>query len=154
MKKSKNLDLKKFRELSVKRAKEGFKTYDNVSILFFTTALAGELGEPCNLIKKIERAKAGGLDAGTNHKVKDISKELLAEEFGGIFIYLDLLASLIGVDLEEAIIKTFNDKSEENNLPFVYGQEETIDTVKPSYCKNAAQCETGRGCTFDFHCMD
>lgn len=150
----KKLDLKKFRELSVKRAKEGFKTYDNVPVTFFTTALAGELGELCNLIKKLERAKFGGLDAGTNHKAKDISKELLAEELGGTFIYLDLLASLLGIDLEEAIIKTFNDKSAENNLPFVYGEEETLDTANPVYCKNAAQCKTGRDCTFDFHCMD
>lgn len=114
------LDLKKFRELSVARAKEGFKTYDNVPVTFFTTALAGELGELCNLIKKLERAKVGGLDAGTNHKAKDISKELLAEEIGGTLIYLDLLASLLDIDLEEAVIKTFNEKSEQNNLPFVY----------------------------------
>ena len=116
----KNLDLQKFRELSIERAKNGFKTYDNVSILFFTTALAGELGELCNLIKKLERAKVGGLDAGTNHKVKDITKELLTEEIGGIFIYLDLLASLLNVSLDEAIITTFNQKSTQNNLPYYY----------------------------------
>lgn len=114
------LDLNKLRELSIQRAKEGFKTYDNVSILFFTTALAGELGELCNLIKKLERAKVGGLDAGTNHKVKDITKELLEEEIGGIFIYLDLLASLLNIDLNKAVIKTFNDKSIQNKLPFIY----------------------------------
>jgi hypothetical protein len=37
-----------------------------------------------------------------------------------------------------------------DNIPV----EETLDTVKPTYCKNADQCQTGRVCTFDFHCMD
>lgn len=115
-KQTEKIDLKKFRETNIKRAKEGFKTYDNVPLLFFTTALAGEVGELCNMIKKKERAKYGGLDAGTNHKAADITKDVLKEEIGGIFIYLDLLASLEGIDLEEAIIETFNSKSEKYGL--------------------------------------
>jgi NTP pyrophosphatase (non-canonical NTP hydrolase) len=110
------LDLQKFREVNIKRATEGFKTYDNVPLLFFTTALAGEVGELCNMIKKIERAKYGGLDAGTNHKAADITTDVLKEEIGGIFIYLDLLSSLVGVDLGEAILETFNSKSEKYKL--------------------------------------
>jgi NTP pyrophosphatase (non-canonical NTP hydrolase) len=110
------MDLKKFRATNMERAEYGFKTYSNVPKLFFTTALAGEVGELCNMIKKAERAKYGGLDAGTNHKAADITQELLSEEIGGIFIYLDLLASLYGIDLEDAIIKTFNEKSEKYNL--------------------------------------
>lgn len=110
------LNLKAFRQTNVKRATEGFKTYDNVPLLFFTTALAGEVGELCNMIKKKERAKYGGLDAGTNHKAADITTEVLKEEIGGIFIYLDLLASLVGIDLEEAILETFNSKSEKYGL--------------------------------------
>lgn len=110
------LNLKALREASVERAKEGFKTYDNVPLTFFTTAIAGEVGELCNLIKKLERAKVGGLDAGTTVKVADISPQMLKEEFGGIIIYLDLLASLMNVSLEDAIIYAFNDKSIKYNL--------------------------------------
>lgn len=114
------LELSKFREVSVERAKHGFKTYENVPITFFTTALAGEVGELCNLIKKIEREKVGGLDAGSTHKVKDISKKMLEEEIGGIFIYLDLLSAILDIDLEQAIITTFNIKSEQHKLPYKY----------------------------------
>jgi NTP pyrophosphatase (non-canonical NTP hydrolase) len=110
------LDLQKFRNTNIERAMEGFKTYSNVPLLFFTTALAGEVGELCNMIKKRERAKYGGLVAGTNHKAADITQDVLKEEIGGIFIYLDLLASLVGVDLGEAVIETFNSKSEKYGL--------------------------------------
>lgn len=119
----KKLNLSELRDKSVKRAIEGFNTYENVSILFFTTALAGELGELCNLVKKLERVKAGGLDAGTNEKAKDINRDKLAEEIGGIAIYLDLLASRLGIDLEQAIIKTFNDKSKQYDLKYFLGED-------------------------------
>lgn len=113
-------DLNKFREISVRRAKEGFKCYDNMPITFWTTAIAGEVGELCNLIKKQGRVIGGGIDGGTSYKAKDITPEMIKDEFGGIFIYLDLLASLMGVSLDEAIIETFNNKSIELNLPFRY----------------------------------
>lgn len=113
-------DLKRFRALSIERAEKGFKTYKNVPITFWTTALAGELGELCNMIKKIERVNNGGIDVGSSYTAATITPEMIKEEFGGIFIYLDLLASLMGVNLEEAIIETFNEKSVKHNLPFIY----------------------------------
>jgi NTP pyrophosphatase (non-canonical NTP hydrolase) len=42
---------------------------------------------------------------------------MLQEEIGGIAIYLDLLASLLDIELEEAIRTTFNKKSEQLNFP-------------------------------------
>jgi NTP pyrophosphatase (non-canonical NTP hydrolase) len=41
---------------------------------------------------------------------------MLKEEIGGIAIYLDLLASLLDIDLEEAIIDTFNSKSKKHGF--------------------------------------
>ena len=106
------LDLEKFRKLNKERAIEGFKTYDNVPITYWTTALMGEGGELCNMIKKLERVKHGGVDGGTTYTAKNITKEKLMEEIGGIAIYLDLLASFLDIDLGEAIVKTFNSKSD------------------------------------------
>lgn len=111
-----NLDLKLLRELSVQRAKNGFKTYENVPLTYWTTALMGEGGELCNMVKKMERVANGGIDGGSSYTAADITKEMLAEEIGGIAIYLDLLASLLGISLEEAIIKTFNSKSLKYNF--------------------------------------
>lgn len=99
------------RELSAKRAEEGFKTYKNVPITYWTTALMGEGGELCNMIKKLERVANGGIDGGSSYTAAEIDKKMLAEEIGGIAIYLDILAGLLDISLEDAIIDTFNDKS-------------------------------------------
>lgn len=106
------LDLAALRPVNVQRAKEGFKCYDNQPLTYWTTALAGEVGELCNMIKKMQRVEKGGVDGGSSYTAKDITPDLLKEEIGGIAIYLDLLASLLGISLEEAIIDTFNRKSE------------------------------------------
>jgi NTP pyrophosphatase (non-canonical NTP hydrolase) len=110
--KAMGLDLEEFRQVNVQRAIEGFRCYDNQPITYWTTALAGEVGELCNMIKKIQRVEKGGIDGGSSYSAKDITPDMLKEEIGGIAIYLDLLASLLGISLEEAIVDTFNSKSE------------------------------------------
>lgn len=107
-----NLNLNAFAKINITRAVEGFKTYDNVPLTYWTTALAGEVGELCNMIKKLERVKYGGIDGGSTYTAANLTKEDLKEEIGGIFIYLDLLASILKIDLQEAVIETFNAKSE------------------------------------------
>ncbi len=117
------LDLQTFRPLNVQRATTGFKCYENQPLTYWTTALAGEVGELCNMIKKMQRVEKGGIDGGSSYTAKDITKAMLKEEIGGIAIYLDLLASLLDVDLEDAIIDTFNSKSEK------YGFEQMVQPV-------------------------
>lgn len=117
------LDLTTFRPLNVQRAKEGFKCYDNQPLTYWTTALAGEVGELCNMIKKMQRVELGGIDGGSSYTAKDINNEMLKEEIGGIAIYLDLMASLLNISLEEAIIETFNSKSTK------YGFTQFIDSL-------------------------
>jgi NTP pyrophosphatase (non-canonical NTP hydrolase) len=106
-----NIDLERFRALNVDRARNGFRCYDNQPLTYWTTALAGEVGELCNMVKKMQRVELGGVDGGSSYTAKDITKEKLKEEIGGIAIYLDLMASLLDIDLGEAIRDTFNDKS-------------------------------------------
>ena len=118
-----SLDLKAFRPINVDRARNGFKCYDNQPLTYWTTALAGEVGELCNMIKKLQRVERGGVDGGSSYTAKDITKEMLKEEIGGIAIYLDLMASLLDIDLTEAIVDTFNNKSEELGFPQRVGEE-------------------------------
>lgn len=101
----------------MQRARDGFRCYDNQPLTYWTTALAGEVGELCNMVKKLQRVERGGVDGGSSYKASDITRERLAEEIGGIAIYLDLLASLLGIGLEEAITETFNRKSEALGFP-------------------------------------
>ena len=65
------------------------------------------------MIKKIQRVEKGGADGGSSYTAKNITPEMLQEEIGGIAIYLDLLASLLDISLEESIIATFNKKSQQ-----------------------------------------
>lgn len=120
------LDLAAFRPINVERATEGFKCYDNQPLTYWTTALAGEVGELCNMIKKMQRVERGGIDGGSSYTAKDITKEMLKEEIGGIAIYLDLLASLLDISLEEAIIDTFNSKSTKYQFRQFIKKEENL----------------------------
>ena len=57
--------------------------------------MAGEVGELCNLLKKIRRGE-------------DIDPEDVEMEMADVAIYLDLVAHHAGIDLGEAIRHKFN----------------------------------------------
>lgn len=72
-------------------------------------AMAGEAGEVCDAIKKLNRLR-DDLQGGSKNReerVKEIGKEL-----ADTFLYLDLLAENLGLDLEECIVDKFNEVSE------------------------------------------
>jgi len=64
----------------------------------WSNAVAGEVGESANIIKKIER---GDLTL-------DEARDTLAAELADIATYLDILAKQAGIDLGRAIITKFN----------------------------------------------
>lgn len=66
----------------------------------WTNAIAGEVGELCNLTKKIRRS--------VFEKDSEITKEEIMEEVGGAFAYLDLFCTRYGVTLEDCIRYEFN----------------------------------------------
>jgi NTP pyrophosphatase (non-canonical NTP hydrolase) len=65
-------------------------------------AVTGELGEAANVLKKIRRGDLSLEEA----------KPKLIQEFADVVIYLDLLSSQAGINLGEAVMDTFNTKSE------------------------------------------
>jgi NTP pyrophosphatase (non-canonical NTP hydrolase) len=65
------------------------------------TAVTGEVGEAANILKKIRRG---------DFTIEEVKSEL-EMELSDIIIYLDILASQLGIDLSEAVMKTFNRKS-------------------------------------------
>lgn len=70
---------------------EGIVNFGQSHASYWGCAIAGEVGEACNLIKKFER---DNLDI----------KELLAEELADIFIYSELIARYFKIDFENAIL--------------------------------------------------
>ena len=79
------------------------------SVLFRATEFAGESGELCNLVKKLEREKYGwGGSTATSREVED--------ELADVQITLDLLAWKLRVNLSEATVRKFNADSEKRGL--------------------------------------
>jgi NTP pyrophosphatase (non-canonical NTP hydrolase) len=71
--------------------------------------LAGEVGEACNVIKKLERERLG--IKGSRDTV-----EHLAEELADVVICTDLIAMEFGIDLQQAVRDKFNATSEKVGL--------------------------------------
>lgn len=71
--------------------------------------MAGEAGEVCNVIKKLERERMGS--RGSRATLED-----LADELGDVVICLDLIAEHYGIALWEAVAKKFNKTSAKNGL--------------------------------------
>jgi len=78
--------------------------------------LAGEVGEACNIIKKLERERLGIRGSRSNVGA-------LAEELADVIICVDLIAMGYGLDLGKAVIDKFNKTSKANELSTMLGVE-------------------------------
>lgn len=74
----------------------------------WSNALAGEVGELCNIIKKIRTYN-------TPSTGELIPK--LKDEIADVFLYLDLVAAHFGLNLEDCIFPKFNLVSEAQGFP-------------------------------------
>lgn len=102
------LDLSKLRDANVRRNAE-WDPEGKLTLTFRATELAGEIGEACNVIKKLERERLG-------LRGSRATPEDLAEELADGVICIDLAAMAAGVDLSAAVIAKFNAGSAKNGL--------------------------------------
>jgi NTP pyrophosphatase (non-canonical NTP hydrolase) len=98
--------LGELRRKNPERCKAFGHSVNDMPVTFWATALAGETGELCNLIKKVERGDFI-LDANG----------LIGREAADIIIYLDLLCYRLNIDLQAAIIQKFNEVSDRVKSP-------------------------------------
>lgn len=82
---------------------------NQLSLAYRGNELAGEVGEACNVIKKLERERLGIL--GSRATVGE-----LADELADVLICADLIAMHYGIDLEAAVARKFNATSEKVGL--------------------------------------
>ena len=87
---------------------------ENWTLADWSNALAGEVGEACNVVKKIRRPQLGTI--GNMSTAQDYQDQL-ESEIGDVLIYLDLLAKAAGLDLDRAVMRAFNEKSEALEMP-------------------------------------
>lgn len=82
---------------------------NQISAAYRGNELPGEVGEACNVIKKLERERLGIL--GSRATVGE-----LADELADVLICADLIAMHYGIDLEAAVARKFNATSEKVGL--------------------------------------
>jgi NTP pyrophosphatase (non-canonical NTP hydrolase) len=93
---------------------------DEWSVTDWSNALAGEVGELCNAIKKYrrieDRLQQHDGDTPAPKSYEDALKQI-KKEIGDSYAYLDLLAQRFGLDLWECARDTFNAISEREGFP-------------------------------------
>ena len=112
------MDLAKLVEIQTAFSREKFPTFWDIKteqdlalrLEYLTNALAGEVGEVANLVKKVVRSVVYGRG---DLRLDDVRQEL-AEEIADVFTYLLTIAGLLGLDLE----KTYLQKLEKNRKRF------------------------------------
>lgn len=87
---------------------------ENWTLADWSNALAGEVGEACNVVKKLRRPMLGTV--GNDYDPLTYTAQL-GSEIGDVLIYLDLLANAAGLDLAQCVMRAFNDKSAKLNMP-------------------------------------
>lgn len=93
------LTFEALRKANLQRCPEAFHEVDDWTPTDWATAMAGECGEACNLIKKMRRGE-------------DVPKEKVAKELADMVTYADLLAARLRIDLGEAVRAKFNEVSD------------------------------------------
>lgn len=112
------MDLKALAELQLAFSKERFPRFWQIEnerdlalrLEYLTNALAGEVGEAANLVKKVVRSVVYGHG---DVRLDDV-REALEEEITDVFIYTLTIAGLLGMDLEKAFLS----KLEKNKRRF------------------------------------
>lgn len=103
------------------RCEAAFHQVDEWKPWEWTNAMAGECGEACNVSKKMNRIWPANQFKQNWNKPEDQRLEELAErladEVADTVIYADLLLTSIGRSLSDAIVRKFNEKSDEIGSP-------------------------------------
>lgn len=105
------------RTANVERQKE-WDPSNAITIEYRGNELAGEVGEACNLIKKMARERLGLRGTRT-------TPEALAEELADVVICADLIAMQAGIDLDKAVRRKFNATSEKYALKVFMCEDHT-----------------------------
>lgn len=112
------LNIQLFTQLNRKRCEESFHSIDAWSAPEWGCALAGEVGELCNILKKIHRGDYDALGIEIKEKIKEDCKK----EIGDIFAYLNLISIKLGINMEDAVIDKFNEVSDRVGSNIKYGE--------------------------------
>jgi NTP pyrophosphatase (non-canonical NTP hydrolase) len=103
------MTFREFQKMNATREREAFPQSADWSLNDFATALMGELGEACNLLKKVRREDFDLLtvDVATGLTVK---KKIL-KELADVITYADLMMTRLNASTEFEILDKFDEVS-------------------------------------------
>lgn len=102
------MNLQELRDANKQRHIEWAKGAE-IPLSFRGLELAGEVGEACNELKKLERTRLRMVGGKTG--IED-----LQEELADVIVCVDLIAMDLGIDLGEVVRAKFNKTSEKYGL--------------------------------------
>jgi NTP pyrophosphatase (non-canonical NTP hydrolase) len=93
---------------------------DDWTVSDWAVAMAGEAGEVCNAVKKLNRIEtdcASRNEAGRHFESAEQAVAAIGAELADTLLYLDLLAARLGIDLAAAVVEKFNATSRNYGFP-------------------------------------
>jgi NTP pyrophosphatase (non-canonical NTP hydrolase) len=122
--------LRQLAQANAERQKE-WDVNNQITASYRGNELAGETGEACNVIKKLERERMGIRGSRS-------STEKLAEELADVIICASLIANSYSIDLDEAVENKFNKTSIEQQLVTRLGSTSELTEDDKIAAKGAA----------------
>lgn len=107
----------------------GFPHDEDWSLADWSNAMCGEAGEAANVVKKIRRHDCA-LGQGLPLPPLAELRAALAEELADVLLYLDLLTTRAGINLEAAVVAKFDAVSELQGFPERLGAAPGAFTVE------------------------
>ena len=106
------LTFKEFSDANYERCRMWHDPYE-WTLSDWGVAVAGECGEMCNVIKKINRHDAS--IPGNKESIEEL-QDMLSDEIADTLTYLFLLAVVANLDMEKIVIKKFNEVSDKHGF--------------------------------------
>lgn len=100
-----------FQSMNIERCRKAFPMCDDWSLNDWAVALAGEVGELCNLLKKDRRKLASDERYILDGEYHELARANVLSELADVMTYADLMMSQLSADTAEEVLGKFNEVS-------------------------------------------
>lgn len=107
-----SLTFDEFQSMNMERNRRAFPMCAEWSLNDWAVALAGEVGELCNLLKKDRRGLATDERFLLEGPCQELARENVLKELADVIIYADLMISLLSGSTGEELLSKFTEVSQ------------------------------------------
>lgn len=106
------LTFDEFQSMNYERCRRAFPMCDDWSLNDWAVALAGEVGELCNLLKKDRRRLATDERYMLDGPFHEMARQNVLDELADVITYADLMISMLSGATGEVLLTKFNEVSD------------------------------------------